>query len=620
MKKILSIVAILALLVGVGCTEIQGENKKGDTTFTLEKLEVNATAEGGAVEISYSIQNPQSGAVVLTECTDNWIKDLNTATYGIIKFTVAPNYTNEARQTTIKVKYTGAEGKYDIKVTQEASNAEPFSYSIISNTPIALTIDVTPADADTAYICRTYTKAHMDAFGLIQDESIINYDLDAIQNEANAASQSLLNYLQNIYYKGQSIVNFTGLVPDTDYVIYCYHIDLSTGLATDWKVYTETIRTAPTETIDENITMSFDINGAHISQTVTTENPATYYFTECWAADDFYAYFGSSATPEEIFPHRWNEQVTMKLDMGYQPYNILSDLCKQGTQTIEYNELKAETEYIFYLFAVNPETAYTASKIVVENVTTSNATDTGVTIEIEVKNIFYTTADIYFTASDPNATFRRTVLTKAQYQACGSTDSARFAAFEANGYVNSYTATGSTDINYTKGEPGVTFVAIAFGVDGETPNTRIFTKEFTFMSDVAGTSNINFSYTEHYNLAEVANVDAEHWGNYAEYDNYALVPMTISGVSEGDTVYYMVDTRVIDMQKESQWLAEVAQEKHIKNHYQNCYFTLEYDKEYTIVAVAKDKNGNLGTLYLTEMIVYKSDSADVTSYNYVETK
>ncbi|MBO7263083.1 MAG: BACON domain-containing protein [Alistipes sp.] len=620
MKKILSIVAILALFVGVGCTENFGEDKKGDTTFTLEQLEVNATAEGGAVEVNYSIENPQSGAVVLTECNDGWIKNLNTATYGIIKFNVEPNYKNEARQTTINVAYTGTKEKFEIKVMQEASNVEAFSYSIITQKSTALAIEVTPANTNAAYICRTYTKEHMDVFGLTNSESIIYYDLDAIQNEAKAASQTLLNYLQNICYKGQAIVDFTSLVPDTEYVVYCYHIDLSNGQATDWEVYSEVIRTASTQTIDENITMSFDINGAHISQTITTENPETYYFTECWAVDDFYAYFGSNATPKEIFPRRWNEQITMRLNMGYQPYNIISDLCKQGTQTIEYNELKAETEYIFYVFAVNPETAYTASEIVVENVTTSNATDTGVTIDIEVKNIFYTTADIYFTASDPNATFRRTVLTKAQYQACGSTDTARFVAFEANGYVNSYTATGSTDINYTKGEPGVTFVAIAFGVDGETPNTRIFTKEFTFMSDVAGTSNINFSYTKHYNLAEVAVVDAEHWGNYAEYDNYALVPMTISGVADGDTVYYMVDTRVIDMQKESQWLAEVAQERHVKNHYHNCYFTLEYDKEYTIVAVAKDKNGNFGTLYLTEMIVYKSDSADVASYNYVEVR
>jgi hypothetical protein len=36
--------------------------------------------------------------------------------------------------------------------------------------------------------------------------------------------------------------------------------------------------------------------------------------------------------------------------------------------------------------------------------------------------------------------------------------------------------------------------------------------------------------------------------------------------------------------------------------------------------VAKDKNGNLGTLYLEEMIVYASDSVDASSYSYVEVK
>ncbi len=620
MKKIFSIVAILALFVGVGCQNQGNDVENGQSTFKLQQTEVEVEAAGMDVEISYEIKNPQSGAVVLTECKDNWIKNLSTATYGMIKFTVAPNYKKEARETKITVKYTAVEEKFEIVVKQAASDVEAFTYDILSNEPTALSIEVTPADTETAYICRTYTKAHMEAFGLIYDEGIINYDLDAIEDEAYAASQTMLNYLQNIARRGEAIVDFTGLVPDTEYVVYCYHINLSNGQATDWEVYTETIRTAKTQTIDENITMSFEVHGAHITQTVTTENPETYYYTECWSTSDFKAYFGKDATPEDIFPRRWNEQVTIKRDNGYQPSQIIADLCKQGTQTLEYNELKAETEYIFYVFAVDPETAFTATDIVIENVTTQSAADTGVTITIEVKNIFKTTADIYFTASDPNATFRRTVLTKAQYLACGSTDAERFAAFEANGYINSYTATGSTDINYTKGEPGVTFVALAFGVDGETPNTRIFSKEFTFMSDIPGTSNITFSYSEHYNLAEVAAIDTEHWDNYAAYENYALVPMTINGVQEGDQVYYMVDTRVIDWQKESQWLAEVAQEKHLKNQYHNCYFTLEYGKEYTIVAVAKDKNGNLGTLYLEEMIVYASDSVDASSYSYVEVK
>jgi lambda repressor-like predicted transcriptional regulator len=461
----------------------------------------------------------------------------------------------------------------------------------------------------------------MEAFGLIYDEGIINYDLDAIADEAYAASQTLLNYLQNITRKGQAIVDFTNLVPDTEYVVYCYHINLSNGQPTDWEVYTETIRTSKVQNIDENITMSFKVKGAHVTQTVTTQHPETYYYTECWSMNDFKVYFGSSATPEEIFPRRWNEQVTMKRDMGYQPATIIADLCKQGTQTIEYNELKADTEYVFYVFAVDPETAFTATDIVTERVYTTNATDSGVTIAIEVKNIFYTTADIYFTASDPNATFRRTVLTKAQYQACGSTDAERFAAFEANGYVNSYTATGYTDLNYTKGQAGVTFVAIAFGVEGETPNTRIFTKEFTFLSDTPGTSNISLTYDKFYTLSEVAAVDAENWGSYTAYDNVALVPMTINGVQEGDEVYYMLDTRPLDWySKESQWLSEVAQSNHLKNHYHNCYMQLEYEKEYIIIAVAKDKNGNFGQLFTAELYLYKSDAANVANYSYVEVK
>jgi hypothetical protein len=97
--------------------------------------------------------------------------------------------------------------------------------------------------------------------------------------------------------------------------------------------------------------------------------------------------------------------------------------------------------------------------------------------------------------------------------------------------------------------------------------------------------------------------------------------MTISGVQEGDEVYYILDTRTLDWySKESQWLADVAQEKNRKNHYSNCYMMLEYEKEYIIVAVAKDKNGNFGKLFTAELYLYASDSEDAASYSYVEVK
>ena len=618
MRKIFSIIATLSLLAVVGCHQSEEPGGK-NSTFELSQTEVEATAEGMDVEISYEIKNPQSGAVVLTECKDNWIKNLSTAVYGSIKFTVAPNFKKEARETKIKVQYTAVEGTFEIVVKQEASNVEKFSYDILSKEPTALSIEVAPADTETAYICRTYTKAHMDAFGLIYDEGIINYDLDAIEDEAYSASQTLLNYLQNIAHTGKSIVDFTSLVPDTEYVVYCYHISLTNGQATDWEVYTETIRTAKTQTIDEDITMSFEVKGANIKQTVTTKHEDTYYFTECWAMNDFKAYFGSSATPEQIFPRRWNEQVTIKRDMGYQPGTIIEELCHQGTKTINYESLNANTSYVFYVFAVDPETAFTATNIVTETVSTLSPNESGMTITISVKNIYATTADIYWTASDENGKFARSVFTKADFNALGADDDAKLATILAN--YDFYQAVGYTDMNLTGLQANTEYVAFAYGLDGSTPNTRIFTTEFKTKSNTPGQSNISLSWDTHYNMAEVAAIDAEHWGEYEGRDDRALLPIKISGVKESDKVYFMVTTWPLDWySKDSEWLRDVTQNKNLMNLYESYNFVAEYEREYSVIAVAEDENGNYGNLFKSTFYLYKSDSADVTNYVYSANK
>ena len=619
MRKIFSIVTSLTLLLGVGCQQKAGEVVTGKSEFKLETSEVSAAAEGEDVEVNYTIIKPESGAVVLTECKASWIKNLSTATYGTIKFTVAPNYQKEARETTISVQYTAVEGKFEIKVSQAASTVDAFTVEVVSKDSTSLLLDITPADTTTAYICRTYTKAHIDAFFLTDDWSLINYDLSAIDSEAYSLGQTLLNYLQNISHTGKAGVEFTSLVPDTEYVVYCYHIDLRTGKATDEIVHREIIRTSKPATLDEDITMSFQVNGANIKQTVTTKHEDTYYYTECWSTNDFKAYFGSNATPEQIFPRRWNEQVTMKMDMGYQPYTIIEELCHQGTQAIDYESLKANTSYIFYVFAIDPATAFTTTDIVVETVSTLNVNESGMTITISVKNIHATTADIYWTASDENGKFARSVFTKADFNALGATDEEKFATIMAN--YDFYQAVGSTDMNLYNLVPSTEYVAFAYGLDGSTPNTRIFTTEFKTKSNTPGNSNIKLSWNEHYNMAELAAFDAEHWGDYAAYDGSALLPITISGAKESDKVYFMVTTMPLDWYSNNeQWLRDVTDSKNLKNLYSNYNFMAEYEREYSVIAVAEDENGNYGQLFTSTFSLYKSDSADVDSYVYTANK
>ena len=616
MKRVFALFALVATIAFVGC-EKGGDDSKG-ATFTLEQTEIEVTADGGAQAVNYTIKNAQQGAVVLTVCSANWIKDLSTATVGQIKFNVEPNYTGKVREAVIGVKYTALDETYDIKVKQAVSDKPSFEIEVVSNQPTSLSLNVTPADLTTAYVCRAYTEEHIKAFYLESDEALIDYDLDAIAYEAYFMGQTTLNYLQNITHKGKSFdIEFTRLFPDTNYVVYCYHIDLTTGDVTG-NVHREVIRTAKPNTEAFDVEMTFDISGAVITQTIKPADKDVYYYTGCWSVSDFYNYYGMSAVMEETFVAKWNESVTLAINSGSYAYQHVEAHCFKGDKEIVHDSLKANTDYVFFIFSVDHETGFASSDITIVEKRTDEAHASDMTIEIEVKDIFQTTANVYWTASDPNGKFARSVFTKAEFDALGATDEEKLERCLSD--YGFYQAVGSTDMNLTKLTPGTTYVAFAYGLDGETPNTRIFKKEFTTLSDIAGDSNIAISWEEHYNAAELAAVDS-HWADYADYSGYAVVPMAISGVTALDDVYIMVTTLPIDYyNNEAEWLRDVVKEQYKLNLTTNYNYVAEYEKEYTVIAVAKDDNGHYGKLFLEEMYLYKSDSKPAENYVYSENK
>ena len=617
LRNIFTLFATVAMFALVGCEENKGEG--GQAAFKLDSTEISVDAEGGAQEVKYEITNPKSGAVVLSNCSENWIKELSTATYGSITFTVAPNYKQEAREAKITVSYTAVEEEFEIVVKQAASDKPLFAIEVVENKPTYLSLNITPADLVTAYICRIYTEEHIKTFELESDQALIDYDMKTIADEAYSAGQTTINYLQNISRKGKAFdVVFDKLIPDTNYVVYCYHIDLSNAQASTGDVIRQVIRTASPDIVNDALEMSLDINGATITQNITTKEADTYFYTEHWSVNDFKIYFGGDAQPETTFVDRWNQQTSMWLNMGYYPSQIIEEWCLQGSQSIVCNDLEAETDYYFYAFAIDPETAFVASPIILKKVTTETVQQSGMTINIEVKDIYATTANVYWTASDPEGWFARSVFPKAEYDSWGSTDEARFAYIKAN--YSFYEAQGYTDMNLSNLMPNTTYVALAYGLDGQTPNTKIFTKEFTTKSNVAGMSDIQLTWDNHYNLADAAEADAAHWGNYAGWSDYALVPVTISGVSANDDIYWTLTTLPTDYYNyDDEWIRDITKNENCHQSVHSfCYFQIPYENEYSLIAVAKDANGNFGKLFKKEIYLYKSDSADISSYVYKE--
>ena len=83
----------------------------------------------------------------------------------------------------------------------------------------------------------------------------------------------------------------------------------------------------------------------------------------------------------------------------------------------------------------------------------------------------------------------------------------------------------------------------------------------------------------------------------------------------------MVTTMSLDWHsKDASWLMEVAQDKYLKNHYSHFNLVLEYEREYSIIAVAVDANGNFGKLFKKSVCLKKDDSSDVSNYTFEEDK
>lgn len=622
LKNLFSIVALTALTLFVACDNKGNEtdNGSGATTFVLEQTEMEFSCDGGLGTVNYTITNPVQGGVVLTDCSASWIKDLSTATYGSIKFTVAPNYTNNVREAAINVQYTGIEGSFSVTVRQAASEAPVFSYKVVYTDPRTILLDVVPADKETAFITGSYSKSHIEAFNLGNDIALFGYHLQSLSYEADRAGQSFLNYLQNVSYRGEALnVEFTDLNPDTEYVVFSYHIDLANATIIG-DIYRETILTGKPAQSDATFDMTLSVENNVITQDITVSDEQTYFYTGYWKVNEFYMYYGRDAVMEEVFPAKWNETVIIQQSYGKSVAQILEEFCKQGSQSIVNTGLANYTEYVFYVFAVDTASGFVASEPVIATATTTSVQDSGVTIDITVEDIFARTANVYWKASSKSAQFERSVLTMSQYEALGASDQERFENIRKQ-YGTFYVATGDTDMNLYNLEPNTTYVAFAYGVDGETPNTRIYTTEFRTLSDTPGSSNISLSLGEHYNLAEVAAVDATHWGDYAGYSDSALLTATISGAATGDKVYIMWSTFPLDYYSDdAQWLRDVANDKWEVNCYSNYNFIFEYEREYSIIAVAQDSNGNYGRVFTKSVILYRSDDADVASYVYKENK
>ena len=589
----LSVLAVMGLGLLSSCQ--QDEPVVPETpVITFNQQEVNVPQLGGIFAVEFSIANPIEGeAATITAPQVGWITDVDTSIDGIIRFSVAENHVVETREATFTVSYKDA-ADASFVVKQAEGDPSPFRFENMNLEMTGMSVDVVPVDKETRYVIFCTSQEYLDLYELYDDESLFADDIDYFKYLAESSGVSVLDYLtENTYIGDKKGWSVNGFSPGTDYVVYAYHIDIARQELLSEIVRYEFTTTTP-EKIDVDFTFEFEVNGPIVYWTVDPGDFDGYYYWDAINVAQYEETYGEDADIIGYMTSYWNELWAMYEAYGY-TFQELSSLCGQGREVLTVDWLRAETEYAFFVVALDEETHYVASDPAYEIMSTGVVEPSDLEITIDVKEVGsrYAVADFFASNDDP---YFATIFTKTEYEDLGSTDEERI-EFMLDNFSMETTTGDMLDIRIEDLYSQTDYVIVAFGTFGGVATTRAFTAEFTTSEAVVGNSVMTVDVIGYYSLEEVAGLDANFQQYYDYYtDSKALAAIETTTEPQASVYYYNIwqaTEEQVEATTDANWIEMLTATYYPKEYPSTAYF-VSYDTSLVFVGVAIDENGNFG--------------------------
>ena len=405
-----SLLAAVCATAITACTEQGQEVDNVDTTTSIvfndiENNIVEIDADGGEVSISYVINNGIEGIDIVAASDVEWISDI-TANQGTLTFTVAKNKETEARNTKLRVTYPNAETVY-IMVKQALFDAITFELEVTANSSTSCSTLIKPSNEDYAYIAYMAEVDYFLSAQITTAEELFQDDYDYYMAFAKQWEAPLLKefFLMNyIAYQGEYSIEWTGMVPDKEYVLYVYAIEFNEENNDYWMASPITYQMVTLESgelTEVNFDVNVEVNGPNATYNITPQNWEGYYYLTVYEEGD-YMYRDTPADDgyAKTISNTWLNMMAELMASGYAPDQIIGLMCLQGHE--EYSEvLKGNTNYAMVIYAVDMVDGMpqVVSKPQIVNFTTEAIGASDMTLDIKVENKYVRVADVTVTPS-----------------------------------------------------------------------------------------------------------------------------------------------------------------------------------------------------------------------------
>ena len=604
--------ATIMLAVASWSCKPSGVDDVVDTTTSVkfDQEVVDLGYEETTVTLHYTINNGIEGIDIVASSEAEWISEI-VAANGTLTFRVAENQDVKARETKLRVTYPNADTVY-VVVKQAEFDAITFELEVTANSSTSCSTLIKPSNEDYAYIAYMAEVDYFLSAQITTAEELFQDDYDYYMAFAKQWEAPLLKefFLMNyIAYQGEYSIEWTGMVPDKEYVLYVYAIEFNEANDDYWMASPVTYQMVTLESgelteVDFNVDV--DVNGPNATYHIAPQNWEGHYYLTIYEEGD-YMYRNTPADSDysKLISSIWLDMMAELMASGYAPNQIIELVCLQGDE--EYSEtLKGDTNYALVIYAVDMVDGMpqVVSKPQIKNFTTEAIGASGMTLDIKVENKYVRVADVTVT---PSTNEYYTVAIVPFSEVPESSNAEIIDWLNDNFAMDSYHGEIFSHLNTL--QPETSYSILAYGYYGGVVTTDLFRYDFTTDAESECENGVvRVDYDGPYSLAELEAYDPDYFYNYAMFESmgwYAMWSEIFTEQPTQDMFYCIYSAQEVSVYGEEAIFADLVSYPCGKTQ----LLTGENGKLYVMCAVCMDYRGNYSEMWISEPFMYNYDAS-----------
>ena len=597
--------ALWAAMLILLCTACKGDTPKLSSDFEASPSTVEISEEGGDVVIEYRLKEYVGSIMPVVTTTAEWITNIDNSTKGEISFRVAPNFSNESRETTLELRYVDIDTKPQIVVRQTGQSGEKLSIEITELGYSECSVMVTPENDSMSYIVMMAEKAYFTQGNITDEETLIAADYSLFLSYIVDGTIEEFVTKSGIAMQGANSKRWQDLSPAKEYVIYAYGIYTSGDTyERTTPVYHKIVEKRLPEQKQESFDVEITANGPEVSFSITPKTWEGYYMVQL-VEDSEAGYIEQGLPFTSLHAEQVAEAFFYIADHLYyfeeqSAEEIMTQLGYRGEVSFS-KTLNANHRYMALIYAIDSQDGgvpMVVSQPQVEYFTTGTVERSDMTFEVEFSNIRPRSVDVMITPST-DETYSAVMmyarnLPEGNKQEQLEYVTEKYAPLEISGVYREH---------IDQLPPETEFVIAVYGYYAGAPTTDLFVYRFTTAADGKGTNKIIGVSFSAFDIEEVAALEPYYTSmmGYADY----FLSMDVKTLAAAPTLHFELYAK----SQYDSYTHEEIRESLLEYAYTSSpdWALCNYGNEYILCGLAEDENGFVGEMYVSEPIRFTKE-------------